>query len=142
MKSIKIILMLVALIPLTACNARTDNNEKSLTDASGDKIVAYYFHLTTRCVTCKTIESEARQDLEMLYPEETNEGIITFRAINIEEESGKALAEKLGVSGQALLFVKGEQKINLTNEGFMYAVAKPEKFREIIKEKIDELLTD
>jgi (2Fe-2S) ferredoxin len=36
--------------------------------------------------------------------------------------------------------VKGDQKINLTNEGFMYAVVKPEKFKEIINEKVDGML--
>jgi hypothetical protein len=52
-----------------------------------------------------------------------------------------APAQKFGVSGQTLLLVKADQKINLTNEGFMYAVNKPDKFREIINEKIEFLLT-
>ncbi len=52
-----------------------------------------------------------------------------------------AIAKQLGVSGQTLLLVKGAQKINLTNEGFMYAVPKPEKFKEIINEKVEFLLT-
>jgi hypothetical protein len=66
--------------------------------------------------------------------------LITFQSLNLEEPVNKLIAEKLGVTGQALLFVKGDQKINLTNEGFMYAVAKPEKFKEIINEKVDWLL--
>jgi hypothetical protein len=36
--------------------------------------------------------------------------------------------------------VKGDQIINLTNEGFLYAVAKPDKFKEIINERVDGLL--
>jgi hypothetical protein len=52
------------------------------------------------------------------------------------------LAEKLGVSGQTLLLVKGDQKINLTNEGFLYAVAKPDKFKDVIREKVDFLMIE
>jgi hypothetical protein len=46
----------------------------------------------------------------------------------------------LGVSGQTLLLVKGSKQVNLTNEAFLYAVTNPEKYKAIIKEKVDELL--
>jgi len=49
-------------------------------------------------------------------------------------------AEELGVSGQTLLIVSGDIKINITNEAFMYARSKPEKLKQVIKEKIDPLL--
>jgi len=140
MKSFKLLLFLAVVVPLLSCNAQTNNQAAASNPGSDDTIEVYYFHLTSRCVTCKTIEAQAKENLETLYPEQVNEGIITFTSVNIEEESGRAIADKLGVSGQTLLLVKGEQKINLTNEGFMYAVAKPEKFREIMNEKIDELL--
>jgi len=39
-----------------------------------------------------------------------------------------------------LLVVKGNQKINLTNEGFLYAVTNPAKFKSLIKEKVDPLM--
>ena len=38
------------------------------------------------------------------------------------------MGEKLGVNSQTLLIVKGDQKINITNEGFLYAVSQPQKF--------------
>jgi hypothetical protein len=67
-------------------------------------------------------------------------GKISFTALNIEESPGKDIGAKLGVNSQALLIVKGDQKINITNEGFLYAVSKPDKFKEIIKEKVDPLI--
>ena len=78
--------------------------------------------------------------METLYPNQVKQGLITFQSLNLDEATNKTLADKLGVSGQTLLLVKGDQKINLTTEGFMYAVAKPEKFKEIINEKVDGLL--
>jgi len=115
------------------CNAQSS---KTATQSSvSAKVEAYYFHLSTRCVTCKAVEAEAKKNLESLYG-----GKVIFQAINIEDDANKAIIEKLKISGQTLLLVKGDNKINLTNEGFMYAVNNPVKFKSIIKEKVDGLL--
>jgi len=140
MKTVRLLAGIVLFIPLLACNAQSPKKDVKASDDNSDKIEAYYFHFTARCVTCKTIEAKAKENLETLYPNQVKLGLITFQSINLEEASSKPLAEKLGVSGQTLLIVKGDQKINLTNEGFLYAVAKPEKFKEIINEKVDGLL--
>jgi hypothetical protein len=122
-----------------SCNAQS--GKKQLVSAtSGNDVEVYYFHRTVRCVTCKTVEAEARKNIEMLYADQVKTGKISFTALNLEEATGKSVGEKLGVNSQTLLIVKGDQKINITNEGFLYAVSKPDKFREIIKEKVDPLM--
>lgn len=140
MKTIRSIITLLLIAPFVACTAQSSNKEDKTTDNNSDKIEAYYFHFTARCTTCRTIESSARENLETLYPNQFKQGLITFQSLNLEEESTRPIAEKLGVSGQTLLIVSGDKKINLTNEGFMYAVVKPEKFKEIINEKVDGLM--
>jgi hypothetical protein len=140
MKTIRLLLGIALFIPFLSCNAQSSRKEVKTSDSNSDKIEAYYFHFTARCVTCRTIEAKAKENLEVLYPNQVKLGLITFQSVNLEEASSKPLAERLGVSGQTLLLVKGDQKINLTNDGFMYAVAKPEKFKEIINEKVDDLL--
>lgn len=124
MKTIKFILALAFLLPLVA-----------FSQSNAKKVEAYYFHNTTRCTTCKTVEAEAKADLINLYGDQ-----VTFKALNLEDGTTKPIAEKLKVSGQTLLIVKGDQKINLTNEGFLYAVTNPAKFKSIIKAKVDPLL--
>jgi hypothetical protein len=141
MKTFRFIIMLLLISPFIECTAQTSNKETKDATNNSDKIEAYYFHFTARCVTCRTIEAKARENLEVLYPNQVKQGLITFESVNLEEASSRPLAERLGVSGQTLLLVKGDQKVNLTNEGFMYAVAKPEKFKEIINEKVDGLLS-
>lgn len=116
-----------------SCNAQS-NEKVDKTNTSG-KVEAYYFHFTARCVTCKAVESEAKADIESLYG-----GKVTFQSINLDDESSKTIAEKLQIAGQTLLIVKGDTKINITNEGFMYARSNPEKFKTIIKEKVDPLV--
>jgi len=122
-----------------SCIAQPDKKQVDSAN-SGNDIEVYYFHLTTRCVTCKTVESEARKNIEMLYNEQFKNGKISFTSLNLEETAGKEIGDKLGVGGQTLLIIKGDKRINLTNEGFMYAVAKPDKFRDVIKEKVDPLI--
>ncbi|MDO9338977.1 MAG: nitrophenyl compound nitroreductase subunit ArsF family protein [Bacteroidales bacterium] len=122
-----------------SCNAQPEKKQ-TVSATSGNDIEVYYFHRTVRCVTCKTVEAEARKNIEMLYADQVKTGKISFTALNLEEATGKTVGDKLGVSGQTLLIVKGDQKINITNEGFLYAVSKPDKFREIIKEKVDPLM--
>jgi len=115
------------------CTAQT--SEKTTQPSTLAKVEAYYFHLTTRCITCKAVEAEAKKDLEAIYGAK-----VTFQAINIEDDANKAIVARLKIDGQTLLLVKGETKINLTNEGFLYARNNPEKFKSIIKEKVDGLL--
>jgi hypothetical protein len=130
--------VLMTLIGIS-CNAQTNQKPASSISKKGD-IEVYYFHMTTRCVTCKTVEAEARKNIEMLYADQVKEGKISFTALNLEEATGKSMGEKLGVNSQTLLIVKGDQKINITNEGFLYAVSQPQKFTEVMKSKIDPLI--
>jgi hypothetical protein len=140
MKTYRLFLALLLIFPFFACSGQSSIKENKESANNSDKIEAYYFHFTARCVTCRTIEAKAKENLEVLYPNQMKHGLITFQSVNLEETVNKPLAEKLGVSGQTLLIVKGDKKINLTNEGFMYAVVKPDKFKEIINEKVDGLM--
>jgi hypothetical protein len=95
----------------------------------------YYFHFNTRCETCRAVESEAKLGVQLLFGDE-----VKFASVNLDEKSGEAKGKELGVNSQMLLIVKGKKKINLTNEGFLYAQTNPDKFRKIIEEKIKPLL--
>jgi hypothetical protein len=123
-----------------SCNSQGNQKPPQTVAQTGGDIEVYYFHNTIRCVTCKTVEAEARKNLDLLYTEKVKKGEVTFTALNLEEGTGKTIAEKLGVNSQTLLIVNGNQKINITNEGFLYAVSQPEKFKEIMKSKIDPLI--
>ena len=132
--------VLIALVGIS-CNAQTDQKPAPAVSKNSD-VEVYYFHRTVRCVTCKTVEAEARKNVEMLYADQVKSGKISFTALNLEEATGKSMGEKLGVNSQTLLIVKGDQKINITNEGFLYAVSQPLKFTEVMKSKIDPLIKE
>jgi len=140
MKPFSLIISVILIVPFLACTSQPANKEVEADSDNSDKIEAYYFHFTARCMTCRTIEARFRENLETLYPNQMEHGLITFESVNIEQPENKPLADKLGVSGQTLLIVKGKKKVNITNEGFMYAVVRPDRFRDIINEKVDGLM--
>lgn len=127
MKKIQLLsITIVLILGNFISNAQTENQAK---------LQAYYFHNAARCVTCKTVEAEAKTNLKELYGEN-----VTFQALNLEDKATQELAKKLKVSGQTLLVTNGKKQVNLTNDGFLYAVTNPNKFKSIIKEKVDPLV--
>ena len=135
--------MFVALI-FFGCNAPTTDKQTSDNQTAqivqSDDIQVYYFHNTKRCATCNAVEDETLMALELFYKENIEAGTIEFTSLNLEEEDGESMAESLKVSGQTLLLVKGETRVNLTNEGFMNARTNPTNFHEILKTELDKLL--
>lgn len=135
MKTLKVLFFaLVALGMNISCSAQTNKNEETKV-SKADKVEVYYFHFTRRCMTCQAVENVSKEAVAELYGDK-----VSFADYNLDEETGKAKGNELEVSGQTLLIIAGETKINITNEGFMNARSNPDKLKQIIKEKIDPLL--
>lgn len=100
-----------------------------------DKVEVYYFHYSRRCPTCVAVEDVTKEALKEYYGEN-----IPFKELNLDNEDGKAKGTALDINGQSLIIVRGNTKINITNEGFMYARSNPDKLKQILKEKIDALI--
>ena len=115
------------------CIAQSANTKKTTTIS--ENVEVYYFHMTRRCVTCQAVESVTKEALNEFYGNK-----VPFSEYNLEEENGERKGQDLEVSGQSLLIVKGDTKVDLTSEGFMYARTNPDKLKKLIKEKVDTLL--
>ncbi len=68
-----------SLAPETASRATP-----SVTADSPLKVVAYYFHVTVRCVTCRTIEGYSREAIEQGFPKELKAGEAEWRLVNVQ----------------------------------------------------------
>jgi hypothetical protein len=104
------------------------------------KVEVYYFHFTRRCVTCQAVEAESKLSIEALYPAQAKNGLITFKSVNLDEKSNEVLAKKCNAEGQALLVISSGKRIDLTEQGFMYAKSQPDKLKAELKKTIDPLL--
>jgi hypothetical protein len=116
-------------------------NKKTQTVVSKSaKVEVYYFHFTRRCMTCNAVESESKAAIAALYPTQAKKGLITFKAVNLDEKTSEALAKKCNAEGQALLVISGGKRVDLTEQGFMYAKSSPLRLKTELKKTIDPLL--
>ncbi|MCP4247986.1 MAG: hypothetical protein GY778_13140 [bacterium] len=79
----------------------------------GHKLIAYYFHRTQRCRTCRTIEAYAEEALRDAYPEALKSGEIEWRALNLDESANEHFVEAYALTSSNLVLVDtedGEQK--------------------------------
>jgi len=142
MKNIAIYISFL-MITLSFCGCESANGnvkEEKTSVTSADKIEVYYFHYTRRCATCTAVEEQTQRILKQLYQDELNNKKVSFQSINLDEASSEEVAKKLGVSGQTLLIVSGDQKENITTDAFMYAKSNPDKLKEVIKKNMDSFL--
>ena len=117
-----------------AMSAGTTATEPILVQNGKTKV--YYFHNTRRCMTCNAIEKVTKSTLEKSFSEEMKNGTLVFETYNAEEKENKELCKKLGVSGSALIVLKGNEKTDLTSQGFMYAVNQPKKLEKALEKAI------
>jgi len=94
----------------------------------GASFVAYYFHGTRRCVTCRTIEAQAQEAITTRFAEELRQGRLRWAAINIEDIGNDHYATDYGVTGSTLVIAQ-------LSGGRPARFAKLEKVWELVHDK-------
>jgi hypothetical protein len=59
------------------------------TAAAPHRVIAYYFHTTYRCSSCRKIEAYARQAMNTGFEQELADGRLVWRVVNIEEDGNE-----------------------------------------------------
>lgn len=75
-------------------------------DAPVQKVIAYYFHVTVRCVTCRTIEEYAKEAVERGFPEELKKGIVEWRPVNVQLLENRHFIKDYQLYTRSLVLVK------------------------------------
>ena len=118
---------------------KTDKNY-----SSKPSLDVYYFHITNRCPTCISIESNTKKTLDTYFAKEQKNGTIKLIVLNVDEEKNKAISEKYAAYGSALFLTKKvsgkEITTDMTNFAFQNSRNRPDKFIEGLKDKIAETL--
>lgn len=63
------------------------NQPTAKTHAS--KVIAYYFHGTYRCATCRTIERYSKEAIEKYFAKDLQNGTLEFKPVNVEDPENK-----------------------------------------------------
>ncbi|HEY9115242.1 MAG TPA: nitrophenyl compound nitroreductase subunit ArsF family protein [Bacteroidales bacterium] len=139
MKTLQSLLLpLILLFAFPQLNAQTATGVQTPVKVS-ETTEVFYFHFSRRCATCEAVEKVTEETLKKNYPEQLKNETLVFVSVNLDDEVNATLAEQLKVTGQTLLFVKGNNKKDLTNKAFMYARENPDKLEAAIKETISSL---
>ena len=75
-------------------------------DGPEARVIAYYFHGTMRCPTCRAIENTARESLERELADAFESGPIEWRTVDFEEPGNEHFAKEFELTGASLVLVK------------------------------------
>ena len=68
-------------------------------------IIAYYFHGTRRCPTCRKLEAYSREAIETGFAEEMKDGKLVWRVVNVEDPGNEHYVRDYGLSTKSVILV-------------------------------------
>ena len=81
--SLSVVLLVVSFLSV---NTLAADKKTQTTVSKAAKVEVYYVHFTRRCVTCQAVETETKTAISALYPAQAKKGLITFKAVNLDEK--------------------------------------------------------
>jgi len=91
------------------------------------RVIAYYFHTTYRCPSCKAIEAYSHDAIQSAFADQLKDGRLVWKVVNIETEGNEHFAKDYRLYTKSLILVN-------ENRG------KPAEWKNL--EKVWELLRD
>ena len=71
-----------------------------------EKIVAYYFHVTVRCTTCRDIESYSREVIHDRFAREMAAGKLEWRLVNVQLPENRHFIQDYQLFTKSLVLVR------------------------------------
>jgi len=98
--------------------AVTSSDESSAGEEQAQhKVIAYYFHGSARCATCRAIEAYALEAVETGFPEQLQSATLEWQAINIDEPQNHHFVDRYELTTRSLVLaeMEGETLTRWTN---------------------------
>jgi len=118
-------------IPLDSTNKISDitiSDNQEITD----KIIAYYFHGTRRCVTCKKLEAYSQEAIKTKFKDEIESGQLEFVPINFDEKENEHFIKDYALYTKSLVICD-------YNQGKQIKWKNLDKIWELVNDKEDYL---
>ncbi|MCX5632897.1 MAG: nitrophenyl compound nitroreductase subunit ArsF family protein [Phycisphaerae bacterium] len=90
----------------TPVNSDRILNQQTVNQADKTIVIAYYFHRTFRCPTCRAIEAKAAQVIEKNFAQELADGRLTWMPFNLDDPGGKEFEKEFDISISTLVIAK------------------------------------
>ena len=92
--------------------ARVDPQAASQPETTDAKVIAYYFHVTVRCTTCRMIESYSREVVEQKFGADIAKGRLQYKLVNLQLPENRHFVKDYQLFTKSLVLVrfdKGKQ---------------------------------
>ena len=109
------------------------------------KLIAYYFHGTFRCSTCRTIEQYSLEAIQTYFAKELGSGKLEFRPVNIEEPENKHFIQDYQLVTRSLvlsLMSDGKETKSKNLADVWKLVRDKDKFFQYVKDEVDKFLKE
>jgi hypothetical protein len=108
-------------------------------NAAGPKLIVYYFHTTTRCVSCLKIENLTQFTLESDFPSELAAGLIEWRPVNLDTPGNGHFAKEYGLYTKSVILseVRDGRETRWRNlERVWHLLPDPDGFRRYVEDEV------
>jgi hypothetical protein len=92
--------------------ARVDPQVASQPETTDTRVIAYYFHVTVRCTTCRMIESYSREVVEQKFGADIAKGRLQYKLVNLQLPENRHFVKDYQLFTKSLVLVrfdKGKQ---------------------------------
>jgi hypothetical protein len=110
---------------------------------SPNKVIVYYFHVTGRCVTCRTIETYSKEAIERGFAAEIKGGTVEWRPVNVQLRENRHFIQnyKLFTRSVVLAKVKDGKQVEWRNlEKVWDLVGRKDEFLNYVQSNVKEYL--
>jgi hypothetical protein len=75
------------------------------TTAPSHRVIAYYFHTTYRCPSCRTIEAYAKEAIETGFVDDLENDRLVWRVVNVEETGNEHFVNEYELFTKSVVLV-------------------------------------
>lgn len=104
--SVSIMTFLLSQNHVSAATAPAASNAAVADAGSRARVIAYYFHVTVRCPTCRAIEAYSKEAIEKGFPADLKNGTIEWRLVNVQLPENRHYIKDYRLFTRSLVLVK------------------------------------
>lgn len=109
------------------------------------KVIAYYFHGTFRCTTCRTIEKYSHDAIQQYFSKELGNRTLEFKPLNVEDAENRHYVQDYQLFTRSLVLSLNQdgKETKWTNLKEVWThVRDKEKFFQYVKDEVEKFLKE
>jgi len=143
-RTLLLVTAVAAMIPGVACAADAPAAAKSKAATStqtppkaSGQMVVYYFHGTSRCQTCRTIEAYAEETVKATFAAELANGQLIWKPMNVDEAQNEHFVQDYQLFTRSLVLVDGTNPKRFKNLDKVWALVRDKPvFQKYVQDEV------